>query len=987
MTSLGPVVFCDTEPDHCLPRACDPSHATASFEALQKWIDDRYQIPWGDLQLLAWLAILALPFAAWGLATLVVPKGPMRARRAAISLGPAALLLGGMLVAVRLFSLLPIRRGLFVGDGALSRLLSGASIPVPAPVGGGTCLAPPIAPGEAVLGIATACGLALLALAPWFARREGRREDSFRVPGALPAGALLAMAAACVPLLLVPALDLASFQARMLDWAGALPILCMALAIWTQARREAPPRKEAPPAPPPAEPGVVARDAAAVWRQIGALGPESRAFLAVPAGEGQPASAPLEQAWKAAGGVRHPPNALDAVLRLASTRESGAVVPDLPHTVEDVLLASTIAHATAVGGARCLVLLDDISRATDGSASSPLRDRVRAALAGCGYWEPGPMPLGYEDLSVTLTGNRLPAVAFVGVDELSEKVIAAMWGTTGVANGVAWARHLDLVVVPRLDHGSPLRVAHRFWALRRLCLALRAAGASWSVVTTGYGGDESYALARGAFAGYVSTDRVEVGPRSVDETFAWAVDPAWAAQGPDPWPLRASEPIARAGLSVSVDDPLGYVDEALLRTRAPGVRRSRGLTFEGAASVAPLEGSWLFAAIRALQYRMPSLDSSHHDTLLSYESGPTTRFALDPQTLPSLLAQRRLPAPSPLVARRNPEVQALHLRAAVAEGEQDLRSLHAVFDEAAMVDETCKRLRRKMHALRGSTDQRSFGRVEVLARSGESAPSSLRETVTEKVVRLVELDSGREVGRTDAINAGTRYYPGRVFAEGARRYEVPLDAARRDDVIRVRQVDPGRPLTRSRLAVEFVSVVSEQAADLELRLGGNDPRGNSARLHHATLRVVVQESVHGVVDDGGRIVQRFASVRSAYPSRVQLLAFRRIASSNVLIHLAAAVDDVLRNTIACGREDFAVVPTDGTGLLTPALPGLVVVDRQVHSAGVAEALPPERLLRVLEWVHAILAQCTCADGCDRCTARRVLDAGPDKVGVLALLGG
>ena len=55
-----------------------------------------------------------------------------------------------------------------------------------------------------------------------------------------------------------------------------------------------------------------------------------------------------------------------------------------------------------------------------------------------------------------------------------ERAITTLWGG-GSANGVAWARHLELVVVPRIDQGSPLRIAHRFWALRRLCLAFPGA--------------------------------------------------------------------------------------------------------------------------------------------------------------------------------------------------------------------------------------------------------------------------------------------------------------------------------------------------------------------------------------------------------------------------------------------------------------------------------------------------------------------------------
>ena len=967
--------------DTCLPFACDPWHMDP--EHAQAWVDGRYSVQAGD-RLLAWLAVLALPFLAWALATRSIPKGPMRARRAAAALGPAAGTLGGLLLGLEAIVRLPMPPGAFA---RLIELVRGTFVWVEPSADFPKmqlCIAPPIAPGQTVLAFAGLSGLALLVLAPLFARGEGRREDAFRVAGGLPAAVLLGIAAISVPVLLVPGLDLASFQARFLDWAGGLPIVCMALAIWTQARRDGPPKKEAAPAEPPKAPEVPALDPVTLWKQMGALGPNAAAFFGCPKRDEAPtAQGPVEHVWKAAGGVRSPPVALDRVVEIAAMPDRGAFVADLPRGVEDRLLAAAILHATAVKGTTCLVVVDDVVKGADGRAISALRERVRAALKASGYWEPGPMPLGYAELSETLTGKRLPAVAFLEVDELSEKTISALWGAAD-ANGLAWARHLELVVVPRIDQGSPLRIAHRFWTLRRLGLALRAAGASWSAISTGYGGDETYALVLGAFAAYIRTDRIDVDMRSGDETSAWWVDPEWAAQGPEPWPIRAAMPIARGGLTVAVDDPLGYVDDSGVRARAPSVHVSRALTFDGIASVAPLEGAWLFAAIRSLPYRMPSLESSTHHALFSIDSSPTTRFALAPQSLTALVNQGRLPAPAPLVAWRNPVVQALHLRAALAEGEQDIESLRAVFDDKHMVETACAKLRRGAHALRGNIEKGDFQRVEIVARSGERVPADLRETVTENVVRIVEFDSGSEVARTDEVTVGTRYYPGRVFAKGARRYEVPLGERPRGD-LRVRQVDASRPLTRSRLAIELDSATVEHKADLELRLAGAGPRGSATRLLLATLRVRMTESVHGVATDDGKIVQRFAPVRSVFETRVQLVAFRRVASSNVLLHLAGAVEDVLRYMVASDREDFAVVPTDGIGLLPEPLPGIVVVDRQIQSAGVVEALPAARLLTVLEWVHPILAQCTCGDGCEKCTSRRALDAGADKMGVLSLL--
>lgn len=981
-------ITCGSESDHCLPRACDPSHVPPSDQALvPKWIEDRYHddwVPWflrfHDVQLLAWLFALALPFMAWGMAIGLTKAGPGRARRAAAALGPAASTLGGGLLVFRLIAALPIQNGLFLGDDSLiQRFFGGVSVWVPTPNGSSECIAPPLPPGATILGLAILSGCALAVMTPLFALRENSRTDPLRVvAGTIPA-VLLGLAAIATPVLLVPALDRASFQARFLDVAGMVPVLAVAFAIWTQARRDAAPRKVEPP-PAPAPVIVPALDAAAVWKRIGAIPQEAGPFLGLPARETGAAPEHLQNAWNAAGGLRAPPRALDHLVRLATLPNAGAIVADLPRSVEDTLLAATLLHATAIEGATCLVIIDDVRKSQDGRKTSALRDRILGALSASGYWAPGPMPLGYEELSVTLTGFRLPAIAFLDVDELSERAITTLWGGGG-ANGVAWARHLELVVVPRIDQGSPLRVAHRFWSLRRLCLALRAAGSTWSTISTGFGGDETYALAQSAFAGYIATERTEVDLRSRDETAVWSLDPAWARQGPDTWQVRASEPIARDNHTVAIDDPLGHVDDAAVNARGPRVRLSRHITFDGAASVTQLEGAWLFGAIRALAHRTPNPESSHHDVLLAAESSPTTRFALHPRTLPALLAQRRLPAPSPLVARRNSIVQSLHLRAALAEGEQDLASLLAVFDDRRMVEAACENLQRDAHVLRGTTGHSDYSRTELVARSGERVASHLRETVTEHVVHIVELDSGHEIARTDAITLATRFYSGRVFSKGARRYEVPLGARPTGDVLRVKQVDRMRPLNRPRLAIELEPGTIEHEADLELRLEDTQhASGPSTRIRHATLAAHVRESVHGVVDDDGRIVQRYAPLRSEYDTRIQHLGFRRGASSNVLLHLASAVDDVLRYTVASDREDFAVVPS------SEPLSGIALVDRQFRSAGLVEALPADRLLHVLEWVSAILSQCTCTDGCRHCTAPHVLAAGPDKTGVLALLG-
>jgi hypothetical protein len=64
----------------------------------------------------------------------------------------------------------------------------------------------------------------------------------------------------------------------------------------------------------------------------------------------------------------------------------------------------------------------------------------------------------------------------------------------------------------------------------------------------------------------------------------------------------------------------------------------------------------------------------------------------------------------------------------------------------------------------------------------------------------------------------------------------------------------------------------------------------------------------------------------------------------------------------------------------------VVVDRHLQGMGVAEALDLALVDDTFKWVRAILANCKCPSGCLECTPQDVLAAGPDKPGVLGLLG-
>jgi len=90
-----------------------------------------------------------------------------------------------------------------------------------------------------------------------------------------------------------------------------------------------------------------------------------------------------------------------------------------------------------------------------------------------------------------------------------------------------------------------------------------------------------------------------------------------------------------------------------------------------------------------------------------------------------------------------------------------------------------------------------------------------------------------------------------------------------------------------------------------------------------------------------------------------------------LEHLARVLDDVLGAWLRCRDENIEVVPRrDGFGGI--ASPALLVVDRHVGGAGVADALSLPTLVRLLRWVRAVMMSCPCDSGCARCTPPEVL---------------
>jgi hypothetical protein len=907
--------------------------------------------------LLAWGLVLATPVLAWGLAALLVGPGPnSRWRRAAIPVGKAVLVTLGLVVAARLLEATSrsLKEGPLGWLKALeASLSSGASSVTWYPV-------------DAVLLLALLhAGAFFLVVAVAALRERSLQGTPFRVPLA-DVAALVLLA---VPVLALVAVDGAWRQDRpgrmLLDVAAVLPMLCVALAVWTRAERLPPPQPAvAPQAQTPALPRV---DVPALWRGAGALEANARPLLTSAAAAGsESAPAWSAAAWREAGAEGPPPRALEEIASAWGSPGQGWLVGDLPDPTERYFLTACTLLALQREGLPCLVISDE---------PEALRDAVAEAIARGGAWPSGPLLAGEAELREAFAGSRLPAAVFLDIAQLSSGGIRALAEAQG-SRGRLWARGVGLVLLSRVDRGTPLASTHRLFTLRRLELALSAAGARWSVLATGVGGVGTRGLVEQMFPG-ISVREVPFAPRVAAPVRVWRVAEGFRAQPGTPWVRRALEPVVAAKVPVAVGDPGGAFDLKAADFWGGEVRFVRDVSLFGVASVGTLDEAWLVAAYRALGHRVPLAQGQAHEALWALSENPVTRFLTRDGNLDGLSRHGMLMPPRPLVGYHNGALATAHLKAALQDGAQDVESLAAVFGRSRVEQVLGPRFRPERYVVRLAPGRETVRSPLVPASLAEAA-NPLRRTVSEQVVRILDVHSGQLLTEVDRLVVETRYYPGRVFAVGDARYEVPLNSydAKRGE-IRVKPVPNDRPLTRPQLHIQFESATVVESPQTV--------RTGRCVYQVSTLEATVVETVTGYSQVGrpGRVDVGAVSCR--YRTRVRGIFFPAAVTPNVLFHLARSADGVLIAHLLSGDEDMDVVPV-GQGLFSGAPAGIVVVDRYLQGMGVAEALDLALIDDTLKWVRALLANCRCSQGCAECTPQEVLGFGPDKSGVLGLLG-
>lgn len=822
---------------------------------------------------------------------------------------------------------------------------------------------------SAALVAAIALGTAL-ALPP----QQGRAPAS-PIPGRLGASVLLAAVALLVPFLAFRVYVRDDDAARLLDLVGMAPAVATAVALRLWAwLPPPPPRARTLEAAPDLRPTIDAREA---WVGAGLLRSDAASLLSTtPAVRSSQAGPRALAAWTAIRAEGAPPEALDTLLEQlpwrtarASGEKSGAAdagamgparifcLGSIPRDGEDFLLAAVLTDLVGVHGMRVLVVHPD---------PEGLVARVRSALVHARTWSPGTLVVGPDALQEQLAGKRAPALAAMRMAPFAQDFVR-------LASGPArsWVAGLDLIVMHRPDLGTPVEVTHTTFACARWDLATRRTNRPPVLLTLPESGALD-AFAERLFPGR-GTVRVRYGARSAGATRVWpGIEPDGTA--PLPWLARASRAITDREAPVLVLDPAGRWSRDVLPAEA---RLEREPRWDEAASVAELRPAGLVDAVATLPNRLPVPEA--HDSLWRIPDEPVARF-LHPARLDELTRSGRLPRAVPLVGTRNRYLRLAHLDLALREALNDEHSLRSAFGDD-LVD---FRLQGAESVAREQTASawREHGRVVRSHHLSSTAPIGAvlhAGTVTGDVVEVVDARSNEVLERVDARLAPTRFYPKRVFSLGERRYRVPMhayDEKRRKLAV---QLAAGRDHV-TRPICSFSLTVERPTVDRVTR------RHGTFEMHTSSADCSVVERVHAAWVPALDQEERFDAVQSAYSTEVRFVFPTRATKGLGLFHLAAVVEALLPLFLRCEDTDVAVSPVP-EGFRKGMGAGIAVIDRYPGGMGMARALDDGALAEVLTWARTMLYECSCMEGCRKCTPSQVLRVGTDKQAVLQMLEG
>jgi hypothetical protein len=431
--------------------------------------------------------------------------------------------------------------------------------------------------------------------------------------------------------------------------------------------------------------------------------------------------------------------------------------------------------------------------------------------------------------------------------------------------------------------------------------------------------------------------------------------------------------LRESGVSVTLEDSAELLSASDLGRDRTRIELDLPGALRGDCTLMVLADDQLGPVFRVAGHRPPGAQPWGQVIVWWILPGPVANFLLEPGRLAMQLDEGILPAPAPLFARENTHLSRLHLLAALHEGNPEEERLRVAFG-ARRVTELLEGEQARRVGMHAELEPRtgSILRSHVLAPArGQQRPDTSRRTMTRAEVRVVDGTVGDLLDRVDRLTAKTHYYPHRVFGSRGRRYQVPAGGG----------FDAGSgTITVEPVGNDLEPTLPDVHFEIDLRewLGERDQRSQGKLIVQAgEARVVVHEVVERALSVVGSSWSRFEQpVTARYGTQIKVVWLRHLGPlddrwTNGLLHLARMLDDVLIAWLRCRDENIEVVPrlSGFDGIDSPAL---LVVDRHVGGAGVADALSLPTLVRLLRWVRAVMTSCACDSGCVRCTPPEIL---------------
>jgi hypothetical protein len=670
--------------------------------------------------------------------------------------------------------------------------------------------------------------------------------------------------------------------------------------------------------------------------------------------------------WAAVGGLGDPPEALVESLRRLE-RGGSVLVPDVPGRIERTLLAAIL-----VG-----VLVDHAGRAFAITREPQvLRDLVLRGIRSLGHWPPGPLCADVKELHDATSARRLPAALFL------EPSAANSRGVSYIADqGQEFGQQLSALVVSRPDLLDPIASTHLYFTVKRLRLQTGPLAA----VVTAHGTAEILS-GIDAMLG-ATTERVPLRPA---QTEAVRICRGLASGGMKRdsilKAIRATLALlGSAGVETSLEDMAEFLSAEDLGEDLTRVELDPPGTLRGDVCLLVTRDEWLGPVYRLAENRAPSGTTWGQLIIWWVLPSPLTNFLLEGDRLKGQFREGLLPAPAPLFARDNRYLQKLHLLASLHEGTPEEHRLRGTFGASQVTNlieqDKATRVSEQADLDSGGIVRRSA----VLAPArGQERPDTSRQTITAAEIRVVDRSSGAVLARLDKLTAQTHYYPHRVFGSRGRRYQV-LAGGGYDPGSATISVDPvGNERQPTIPSLKFHIEHQEWIGERDSR------KQDDLVIQAGQARVLVREFVARSLDQtGDSHVELDRPVQSNYRTRVKVIWLKHHGPlgdewAYGLAHVARLMDDVLVAHLRCLDENIEVEPRIG-GYESIDSPALLVIDRHVGGAGVADALTLDVIVRSLRWVQAVMKSCRCDHGCRRCVPPEVARLAA-KNEAIALLG-